>query len=235
MISRPPALRAPLQSRGVHAIMTWLRVLVASMVVLAGCDAVFDLELVGDSQPPIGELPAFCADPYVFEDFEDPDVPGCGVAFPFGDVRREDGELVLAVPDASSNAGCSTPERPLTANGIFMRVTQRLEVDFAYTGLVAYSGEESVAIIYNGRLQLHIQRDEYDKRGDLADPPEWWRLRRAGSDVVAETSETGTTWSELARVALPGFGTVVVDFVAGIEPNRAGSGTARFAAFGICR
>lgn len=214
-----------------------MRAVVALAVLGSGCDLVIGLDR--PTEPPQTELPAFCGDPEVFDDF------ATGIACPWGVTTETSGgsverrESVLAVTvsgERAMYAGCTAFRAyPFTERGVFLKVAQPLHVATSYT-VFKLRGQDGagteLGLSFDGDLELFV---DGMSRGSLAgEPPTWWRLRRAGSRAVAEVSADAVAWTTVADVAVPLPTTVAIDIGAGIN-GASQADTATFEAFGACR
>lgn len=207
---------------------------------MSSCATVFDLDPVteGDEML-VGERPAFCTTPEVFDSFDGSTPCAFGATFGEAALDQHDGVLDINVDGTGRVfAGCTVfRPHPFTDRGVFLRVLQPMRVATGSTVLeVRHTFETTpmfaAKIVFDGSLRFVLNDVELDSRDDV---PEWWRIRQLEGTmlVAAELSSDGIVWESWAMgsAALPP--TIAVDLAAGANsPPTADK--AVMSAFGIC-
>ncbi|HEY5920732.1 MAG TPA: hypothetical protein VIV11_03635 [Kofleriaceae bacterium] len=229
--------------------MKWL----AAVVVLSGCDVIWRLDHVypdsGSDRDDGGDVtgdgsnggrPSFCTDAYVYDDMSS--VEPCGTwGTRSGMLLQRNGAL-----EASANgsmiefAGCSAEPYPaLTEQGVFVEVTATIAGSDAYTELevrnaVGAMPQMTASLRYGGTLKFIVAGVVLHER-PVAPAPRWWRIRAAGSFLIAETALDAEPFAEFhsANVGLPSE--IAVRFGVGVAAVGPTTGVTKVASFGICK
>jgi len=209
------------------------------LVMLAGCDGIFDIVGV-DSVGGVdgGESPGLCASTQLRWTFDVDGAEPCDGKF--GAVSQHDGALYVTT-DGSVSAGGCTVYTPIafTANGVYTHVTEYFTPPSTYTTLKVRSNSDTqvpfdaTLSFEGGRLILLTGGVE---KGYIAAMPGWIRLRQldGGSDIIGEYSADASTWTMVGRFTaalLPS--TFAVDVTAGVN-DMTTPATAAYDELGIC-
>ncbi len=213
-----------------------------SVVALAACSSVFDLEPVTLDDSALGdsEKPAFCAVPAVFDTF-DGSTP-CSFGAPSIETRmvQANGVLTVNMPANTLDfVGCTAFQAfPFTERGVFLQVVEAPTANDLETILDVRNHPSATPAFkarmrfFNGQLQFFANGMA---RGATTSAPRWWWLHRVGTGmtVAAEVSSNGASWTELGRADIAMSSSIAVDVLVGATGSNPPA-RAVFGSFGIC-
>jgi hypothetical protein len=213
------------------------------VVVLAGCEGVFDVHDV-DAVHTV-DAPSCKASTNVVDGFDDAMTPCGPVGLPFvmGGAGLSEGSGLLTIfenASGPSNGGCYYYGVPIDAGGVFVATEQALATPHGYTVLTLKFGTSQgvfVGVVDGGSLVF----ESYDGSTSYAPAQTYvpqamrfWQMRlETTGDVIAEYSSDATIWQLFGTahgVAVPNV--VEVDIGAGDAAE--GSTRAIFSHLNVC-
>ena len=209
-----------------------MRGLVALAFLATGCDIVLGLQEREDD-----ERPAFCTEPELFDGFTatGPECPW-GVTYANNaTIAQRDGALEIAMTGAAGGAGCTAfRSYSFTEGGVFLNVRSPLRVTAGFTllGVRASEGGAGFKLSFDGNFDFFVDDMLRGQRDGEFVP--WWRIRRQGSNVVAEVSADASTWEPVATYPVTVPEKIALDLVIGIT-SASSPGTAILDAVGVCQ
>lgn len=215
-----------------------VRVAIALISALCGCHTVFEV-----APPPDAEVPIVCAAPLLDDPLDDGAI--CEM---WGQPREDAGCMIRESPDglvfaaidvAGSRCRC-TSRGPVTfsEDGIAVEVTSVMLGTTSDFTLLSVGADMNLSMgVANGQLVLmnNTGTEGYAELLYAEAAMRWWRLRRAGADVVAEYGADGRTWTQLGVRVNSAQDVATPYLFAGISQNDdTADGQAVYRRFMIC-